>query len=248
MKRFIGISLTLLLAAIGLHGEQFRAVTRAAVAAAWLPSPKMDAAGRIEPRFDERHRENLARAAKGDIGLLFLGDSITEGWFWGDNRKLWDERFAKRSPANFGIGGDRTEHLLWRIENGELDGINPRTVVLLIGTNNIGSPAEEIGRGVLAVVGRIRDKLPQSRLVIMAILPRRDNPSDSVVAEMRARIESVNRALAVLDDGTRTRYLDLGPRLTSPGGALPKAIFPDGLHLSLKGYRIWADALEPLLQ
>lgn len=199
-------------------------------------------------RFEQRHRENLARGAAGPIGALFLGDSITEGWNWGGNREIFDRSFGAMAPANFGIGGDQTQHVLWRIENGELDGIEPRVVVLLIGVNNIDYPAEEIRDGVLAVVTRVREMLPSSRLLLMAIFPTGADPADPVVADKRRKIAFVNETLAALDDGDRVRYLDLGPRLMAADGKLPPAILPDALHLSAAGYRIWADAMLPLLE
>ncbi len=212
------------------------------------PSPATAAFKTWQPsRFEERHRENLARAAAGPIGVLFLGDSITEGWSWGGNREIWDERFGAWNPANFGIGGDQTQHVLWRIENGELDGIAPRAVVLLIGVNNIEYPAEEIRAGVLAVVERVREKLPASRLLLLGIFPTGADPSDPIVADKRRKIALVNESLAALADGDRVRYLDLGPRLASPDGTLDPTIFPDALHLTAAGYRIWADAIAPLL-
>ncbi|HEU5162599.1 MAG TPA: GDSL-type esterase/lipase family protein [Thermoanaerobaculia bacterium] len=199
-------------------------------------------------RFEERHRENLARGASGPIGVLFLGDSITEGWFWGGNREIWDASFGTMQPANFGIGGDQTQHVLWRIEHGELDGIAPRVVVLMIGTNNIGYPAAEIQKGVHAIVRQVREKLPESRLLLLGIFPRGADPADPQVAEMRAKIDLVNASLAALDDGDRVRYVDLGPRLMERNGTLAPSIMPDALHLSAAGYRIWADAIAPILK
>ncbi|HSN69670.1 MAG TPA: GDSL-type esterase/lipase family protein, partial [Thermoanaerobaculia bacterium] len=193
-------------------------------------------------RFEERHRENLARGGSGPIGVLFLGDSITEGWFWGGNREIWDASFGAMQPANFGIGGDQTQHVLWRIDHGELDGLAPRVVVLMIGTNNIGYPAAEIQKGVHAIVRRIREKVPESRLLLLGIFPRGADPADPQVAEMRAKIDLVNASLAALADGDRVRYLDLGPRLMERNGTLAPSIMPDALHLSAAGYRIWADA------
>ncbi|HVR43070.1 MAG TPA: GDSL-type esterase/lipase family protein [Thermoanaerobaculia bacterium] len=215
--------------------------------APWVAAPKLDDRGRIDFRFEQRHLENLDAAERGGVGLLFLGDSITEGWLAGANRSIWDEHFGARAPANFGISGDRTQHLLWRIESGELDGIDPRVVVLLIGTNNIGDGVENIREGVHEVVRRIRSKLPESRLLLLAIFPRGADPADPEVAAMRAKIDAVNRSLLALDDGSRTRVLDLGPRLTAPDGTIPAAIMPDALHLSPRGYRIWAEAMELLL-
>lgn len=212
-----------------------------------VASAKLDASGKIDCEFLRLHQSFLERARDGHIGVLFLGDSITNGWFWGDHVQIWDRYFGRYDPANFGVGGDRTEHVLWRIENGELDRIRPKVVVLLIGTNNIGDPADDIGRGVLKVVERIHQKLPKSRLLLMGIFPRGADPGDPKVAAMRGKIEQVNRALAKLDDGRRTRFLDIGSKLIAPNGTLPKEIMPDSLHINYKGYQIWADAMKPLL-
>ena len=202
---------------------------------------------RTDPEFVKAHESFLARAAKGPIGVLFIGDSITAGWFWDRNKEIWDRAFGRHEPANFGIGGDRTENVLWRIENGELDHVQPGAVVLLIGTNNIGDPARDILSGVTTIANRIRQKLPQTRLLLLGIFPRGANPADDEVGAMRAKIAEVNAGLAKLDDGDRTRFLDIGPRLLSPDGTLSPDVMPDGLHINRKGYEIWAEAMQPLL-
>jgi lysophospholipase L1-like esterase len=210
-----------------------------------VASPKWEKDGLIEKGFWQKHESFLKRKASGPIGLLFLGDSITEGW--GKARDIWNEHYAKDDVANFGISGDRTEHVLWRIESGELDRIAPKVVVLMIGTNNIGAPQEKILAGVTKVVAEIHENLPQSRLLLLAVFPRGADPADKGVASMRDKIKFVNEGLAKLDDGDKTRYLDIGPKFLDPDGKLPKEIMPDALHPNVKGYQIWADAMQPLL-
>jgi lysophospholipase L1-like esterase len=194
----------------------------------------------------ELHRSFLERAGRGDFDLLFLGDSITQGWH--DN-EVWRRYYAPRRAANFGIGGDRTQHVLWRLDHGEVDGIKPRVVVLMIGTNNLGSNTpEEVYEGVKAIVGRLRSKLPDSRILLLGIFPRgadRDPHQVSAAADPRPAV--VNRRLATLADGKAVVYLDIGDRFLDEKGRITKAIMPDFLHLSTRGYRIWADAMEPTL-
>jgi lysophospholipase L1-like esterase len=210
-----------------------------------VAAPKVDKTGAIEKRFEAMHESFLQRGKEGKIGLLFEGDSITQGW--GKAKKVWDKYYGNDDVANFGISGDRTEHVLWRIDNGELDGISPKVVVLMIGTNNIGSPKEAILAGVTKVVSEIHEKLPQSKLLLLAVFPRGADPADQKVAAMREKIAFVNEGLAKLDDGSKTRYLDIGPKFLDADGKLPKDIMPDALHPNEKGYQIWADAMQPLL-
>jgi lysophospholipase L1-like esterase len=210
-----------------------------------VAAPKVGRDGKIEKRFEAKHESFLKRAKEGKIGLLFLGDSITEGW--GKAPKIWEEHYGKDDVANFGISGDQTQHVLWRIDNGELDGISPKVVVLMIGTNNIRTSKEKILAGVTKVVDEIHAKLPESKLLLLAIFPRGADPADKKVADMRDKITWVNEQLAKLDDGNKTRYLDLGPKFLDADGKLPKDIMPDALHPNVKGYQIWADAMQPTL-
>jgi lysophospholipase L1-like esterase len=192
------------------------------------------------------HEAFLRRAKQRPVDLLFLGDSITQGW---SNRgphgpgAVWDRYYGPRHAANFGIGGDRTQHVLWRLEHGEIDGIKPGVVVLLIGTNNVhaNTPAE-IAEGITAIVKTLRAKLPETRVLLLGVFPR--GPKDDVV---RARIQAINARIARLDDGKTVKYLDIGARFLEPDGTLSREIMPDLLRLSPRGYRIWADAIEPTL-
>lgn len=186
------------------------------------------------------HAQFMARVARGNIDLVFFGDSITAGWA---NNAVWKKYYAPRNGANFGIGGERTQHILWGILNGEVDGIAPKVVVLMIGTNNTGeNSAAEIAEGITLIVKTLRQKLPASKVLLLGVFPR-GNANDP----RRAKIAGINKTIAGLDDGKTVRYLDIGPKFLAEDGSLPKEIMPDLLHLSLKGYQIWADAMEPLL-
>lgn len=204
-------------------------------------------AARSEPYAADwlgRHDAILARRPTGPVDLLFLGDSITEGWL-DDGRAVWDARFAARS-VNAGIGGDETQHVLWRLDHGAVDGYAPRGVVLLIGTNNLGNSghsADDTAAGVDAVVRSLRAKLPASRVLLLAVLPRDRRPT----SEHRRSIARVNELIVPLADGDAVRYLDTGPTFLLPDGRLDLALMPDELHLSAEGYERWADAMGPTL-
>lgn len=193
----------------------------------------------------ERHAEFLYRKGEGEIGLLFLGDSITDFWpRMGENSWL---KFAAYHPADFGVGGDRTEHLLWRITNGELDGINPKVVVIMIGTNNIGELGDETpewaAAGIRKIVETVHQKLPNAKILLLAVFPRGVSPQDP----KRLKVNEINKLIAGLDDGNRTRYLDINKVFLTPDGTLTREIMPDALHPSPKGYDLWYDAMHPLL-
>ena len=211
-----------------------------------VPAVKIDAkTGKPNERFMQMHEEFLARAKQGDVGLLFLGDSITQGWR--RHEKLFNERFGKYKPANFGIGGDRTQHVLWRINNGELENIKPKVIVLMIGTNNSAAdPADKIAAGVEKIVQTAKEKTG-AKVLLLAVFPRGETPEKA--ADRRATIKAVNGRIQKLDDGGKTvRYLDLSDKFMNADGTISKEIMPDYLHLSDKGYQIWADALEQPLK
>ena len=203
-----------------------------------------------DPQWIACHEAFAKEAQKGGIDILFLGDSITDNW---RNRglSLWDQYYAPRHSANFGISGDRTQHLLWRIEHGELDGIHPKVIVLMIGTNNTGKERNsdtirntipESIAGVQAVVRELRAKLPDSKILLLGIFPR-----ETLESPQRAQVAVINTVIAKLDDGKMVRFLDIGPKFLEPDGTLSRNIMPDRLHPSMKGYQIWAKAMEPKL-
>jgi lysophospholipase L1-like esterase len=194
--------------------------------------------------WNQRHEANVKRMKEGNVDLLFVGDSITEGW---GNNSVWQKTYAPQKAANIGIGGDTTENVLWRVENGEVEGISPKVAVLLIGTNNFGLEGhapDAVAKGVAAVVQALRKKLPSTKIILLAIFPRDEKPT----ADIRKKIKTVNDQIAKLDDRKAVHYLDLGPKLANPDGSLSKEIMPDFLHLSEKGYQIWADGMAPLLK
>ncbi|MCB1104746.1 MAG: GDSL family lipase [Cephaloticoccus sp.] len=203
------------------------------------------------PQFHELHASFLARAQAGPIGLLFLGDSITYGWRKAPH--IWEHYFGKYQPANFGIGGDRTQHVIWRIENGELDGIAPAVVVLMLGTNNTGTnTAAEIVAGNRRIVALIQEKLPDAKILLLGIFPRGPrwarNGNPDPWEEKMAIIRDVNTELARWDDGQRIRYLNLTRAFLGNDGDIPNIIMPDQLHPNAAGYQLWAEAMLPLLE
>ena len=211
------------------------------------PVPRTDANSRLA------HEQLLEKARRGGIDVYFLGDSITRRWGatdYPDFLANWRQNFHGWNAANFGWGADTTQNILWRLENGELDGVHPRVVVLLAGTNNVGTTvpasgdeekAADIARGVTAIVRAIQTRAPKATVVLMAIFPRNDN-----IAVMPT-IDRINRTLADLADGSRVRYLTVNDKLADATGRLRDGMSPDGLHLSLKGYQVWADGLKPIL-
>jgi beta-glucosidase len=180
------------------------------------------------------------------VGLLFLGDSITDAW---PKRSpdTW-ARFAPWQPADFGISGERTEDVLWRITNGELDGIDPKAVVVMIGTNNIGHFPDEkpewVAVGVKKILEVVHGKLPKARILLLGVFPRGAAPDD----RLRKQVVAINALIEDLHDGKVVTYLDLGATFLDPQGNLPKDIMPDALHPNPKGYQLWYDAMWPVLK
>lgn len=209
----------------------------------------------IEPaprdeKWVARHEGFVAEAKQGGIDVLFLGDSITDGWR-DDGKPVWDREYAPLKAANFGIGGDRTQHVLWRLRNGEAAGYKPKLVVLMIGTNNTGFERDgttprntmpEIIEGVTAVVQELRGKFPAAKVLLLAVFPRGEKDS-----KPRAQVNEINKGIAKLHDGARVHYLDISAKFLDAEGNIPKDVMPDLLHPNEKGYGIWADAIrDPL--
>jgi lysophospholipase L1-like esterase len=195
-----------------------------------------------EAWWQERFEAANARAKQGGVDLVFLGDSITQGWE-SEGRDAWARYYGTRNAVNLGFSGDRTQHLLWRIQNGNVAGLEPKLAVVMIGTNNSNGEdhtAEEIADGIRAVVGELRARLPKTKLLLLGVFPRGEHPEPQ-----RSKLERVNRIVRELDDGELVRFLDLGPRFLLPDGSISKEVMPDFLHLSATGYEIWASAIEP---
>jgi beta-glucosidase len=214
------------------------------------PVDAASAEARTDDHFLERHRAFLGLTRERPIDLLFLGDSITRRW--AEVPDLWQRHFGGLRAANFGVGGDATQNVIWRIENGELDGISPKVVVLLIGTNNLATnTAVEISAAIGVIVRTILGKLPSTKVLLLAILPRgpqrRSRDDGDRSAFYQDRIDAINRSLRRLDDGDRVRFLDFGSKLIGSDGELMASHVPDGLHLVGPGYEAWAEAMGPLL-
>jgi len=189
--------------------------------------------------FGRMHQECLKKTRKGNFNLCFLGDSITHGWP-GD---MFHKYFGKYKPANFGIGGDRTENVLWRLHHGELKGTSPKLIVLMIGTCNIGlgkSTNEEIAVGVATVVKTLRGMLPQTKILLLGILPGRKKA-------FRVRAAAINRFLAESDGKSKgmVQYMDIGSKFLTKDGEMLPGVLRDDVHLTRKGYDIWGKAIAP---
>lgn len=206
------------------------------------PAPEHTEARALTPAIkdEHRHKEFLDRIRQGPVRLLFIGDSITDGW---RGQKAW-KGFEKYRPANFGIGGDRTEHVLWRLENGELDRIRPKVVVLMIGTNNIGhtppDKPEWAAAGIEKIVDTIHEKLPKTKVLLLAVFPREGKDS-----ERRKATEDINGIISKLGQRDYVEFLSVNDAFLDENGELPKDIMPDSLHLSEKGYELWYEAMSP---
>jgi len=206
------------------------------------------------PRIDENsaaaHAELARKAGNGVIDVYFVGDSITRRWGAVDYPELLNNfsgNFFGWNVANFGWGGDRTQNILWRLDNGELPRVGPKVFVVQAGTNNLAdfASADErvaaITAGIEAIVERCRRHAPEALIVLTGVFPRRDRP------EFNSSIAAINAKLAALSEQGRVRYVDIGERLVDSRGLLSDAMSEDGLHLSLAAYQIWAEALKPIL-
>lgn len=191
-----------------------------------------------------RHETILKRNALGNVDLIFIGDSITHSWE-SVGKDVWAQYYTPRNAVNMGFSGDRTQHVLWRLDHGEVDGIDPKVAVLMIGTNNSNgndNTAEEIADGIIAICAKLRQKLPKTKILILGIFPRGPEPSPQ-----REKNAQASLLASKIADGRIIHYLDFGDKFLQPDKTLTKDIMPDYLHLTSKGYRIWAEAIEPKL-
>jgi lysophospholipase L1-like esterase len=196
-------------------------------------------------RDNPRHKQFLKKVASGEGDVIFLGDSITQGWE-GSGKKVWAENFGPLKAVNLGIGGDQTGHVLWRITEGkELMPLKPKVAVIMIGTNNMGRhSAEQIAGGVKAIVEELRKQKPSMKILVLGIFPRSAKPTDKI----RDKVKATNVIIARLDDGKMVFYKDIGDKFLEKDGTLDRKIMPDLLHLSQKGYEIWAGAIKDDVQ
>jgi lysophospholipase L1-like esterase len=210
------------------------------------------------PRKDRNsqiaHEQLIEKARKGGIDLYFEGDSITRRWGTSDQQYAdflanWKENFFGWNAANFGWGADTTANILWRLQNGELDGVNPKAIVLLAGTNDVGnnpdeSKIERVAEGIKAILDVMRQKAPAATIILMGITPRNDGRGGTSTV---AIINKINERISHFADEKTIRYLNINDKLVKSDGTLLEGVTVDRLHLSAKGYQIWADALKPIL-
>ena len=208
----------------------------------------------LHPGTEKRHESFNVISKQGEAQLVFLGDSITHGWE-GKGKAIWTKEWAPLKAANFGIGGDRTEHVLWRLENGNFDGLKPKAIVLMIGTNNTGHQgrpqkelngavyectAEQTAEGIKAILTQLQKKCPDAKILVLGIFPRGADKND----KFRQQNEATNAIVKGFADGQKVFFLDVGAKFLEPDGTLSKTIMPDLLHPNEKGYQIWSDAIK----
>ena len=247
---FVGVVLAALFAA-----DSARAA-RASSASSTKPANHAASAAAAVQRKDPNsliaHEQLLAKAKAGRIDVYFLGDSITRRWGCTDPQyapmlENWKTNFYGWNAANFGWGADGIQNMLWRIQNGELDGVNPKVIVILAGTNNVGSKpggdekVAEILKGFHALLETCQQKAPGAKIILTAIFPRNDN------LQVLPEINQINSQLAKLADDQQIFYLNVNDRLADNSGILLEGMSADKLHLTVQGYQVWADGLTPLL-
>jgi len=199
-----------------------------------------DPVPKTKPGWMARHEAMNSKAKAGGIDLIYIGDSIVQ-FFDTKGLDVWTRYYAPRKALNLGISGDRTQHVLWRLDNGNLEGISPKLAIVMIGQNNGGhNSAEEIAEGVTAVVGRIRTKLPQTKILLLGIFQRREKPTPE-----REVLSKANEIISKLADGKTIHFMDINPLFVQADGTIPADLMPDFEHPSAKGYQTWAEAIEP---
>jgi lysophospholipase L1-like esterase len=214
-------------------------VEAAIVQRADVPAPKLADNGQPLNGWIKMHEAFAAIAKKGEARVVFLGDSITSGWRT-KHPKHFQHEFGKYNAVNFAIGGDRTQHVLWRVQNGTLTGLKPKVVVLMIGTNNAGEPTNtphQIATGIRNIIKVIHNRSPSTKVLLLGIFPRGTVKGD-------AKNLQVNALISRFHDGRRIHYLDLRKHFLNSKGEISRELMPDYLHLSEKGFKVWADAMR----
>lgn len=187
-----------------------------------------------------KHYVQITKSSNGTIPIIFLGDSITEGWSF-NGWAIYKSKYTPLGVVNYGISADRTEHVLWRIQNGEIQGLSPKLIVLMIGVNNLGYYKDkDIAFGIITIVEYLRNVLSNTKILLLGILPRNGGNAWT-------RIIEINRNIAKLNDNENIHFLDMFNNFTSDQwGIVNNNLFYDGLHLTSAGYQMWADLMDPL--
>jgi beta-glucosidase len=219
------------------------------------PRPNIAIIPQLSPPFMRAHTNFVEIVKKGDIDVLFMGDSITDWWRSGGRgartngvipyggKAVFDKYFGSMKVANFGIAGDTTQGVLWRLQHGEGEGYKPKAIMLMIGTNNTGrNSPPEIAMGVADVVFELRKDFPDAKILLLAIFPR-----SGPTSRFRAQIDEINKIIPALHDNQHVFYMDIGPKFLAPDGSIPQDIMSDGLHPTSQGYEIWAETVHDKL-
>ena len=208
--------------------------------AAIVPAPQ------LEFWWTTQHEHKLARIRQGEVDLLFIGDSIIQGWA-DEGRRIWDAYYGRRRAVNLGFNGDRTEHVLWRLDHGEIEGIAPKLVVVMIGTNNTGArhdPPEESAAGIQAILTTLRRRLPDTKILLLGVFPRGASADDSL---RRLNLAITDRIRAYADN-QNVFFLDLSGHFLDNQGRLSQDLMPDYLHPNERGYQVWAQGMEDMIR
>lgn len=201
-----------------------------------------------------RHNDILERNKQGSVDIIMIGDSITHRWE-DAGKDVWQKYYAPRNVVNMGFGGDRTQNVLWRLEHGEINNINPKLAVLMIGTNNSNEcTPDEIADGIKAIICQLRTKLPDTKILLLGIFPRGDAAQRNDKSLLEApynpqwrKIDKTNKIIKKLADNKKIYCLNINKKFLNKNGKLTRDIMPDLLHLNQKGYEIWANAMEPVI-
>lgn len=211
------------------------------VAFAVTPHP-WDAVTRADANWQKRHKSFIQTTQQHgkDIQIVFYGDSITKRWE-NQGKIVWHEYYSNLSAVNYGIDGDRTEHLVYRMHSGELTGLHPKVAVIKIGTNNMRlNSVNDIAKGVRAVVDSLHNELPNTKVLLLAILAR--------TGTINSKVNQTNELIGKFDNGKSVRFLNMNSHFEDDKGMIYYDLYDDGLHLNAKGYRMWAQTMDPLLK
>ena len=208
-------------------------------------NPAIQAVSKSSAWWKQRHNEKIKRIQQEKVDLLMIGDSITHGWEE-QGYDVWQKYYQHRNAANLGFSGDRTEHVLWRLQNGEIDGVSPKVAVVMIGTNNSGQrndSSKQIAEGIKAIIVYLRENLPSTKIILLAIFPRSKNP----LHELRKINDETNKIIAAYADNQNIFFLNINDNFLDEKGNLSRNLMPDLLHPNAAGYQIWAEVMEKLI-
>jgi lysophospholipase L1-like esterase len=212
--------------------------------------PKDNPAAKSLNRDNDRHKQFLKKVEGGEGDVIFLGDSITQGWEGKAAKKIWDDAFGPFKPVNLGIGGDQTGHVIWRITEGkEIAPLKPKLAVIMIGTNNTGGhTAEQIAGGIKVIIDTLQKQKPDMKILLLGVFPRAGGieKGDPVAPadKLNPKIRQINVIISKFADDKKVFYKDIGEKFLNKDGGLERKIMPDLLHLSEEGYKIWAEAIK----